>query len=71
VSFPTSKDYNASFGSNARVTVWTEALSCACAQTKQKKNNAYAPNARLWGVVPTRLRQKVEEKISDRFLPNL
>jgi hypothetical protein len=71
MSFPTSKAYNASFGSNARVTVWTDAHSRACAQTKQKQNNAYAPDARLWGIVPARLRQRVREKIPDRFLPNL
>jgi hypothetical protein len=27
--------------------------------------------ARLWGIVPARLYQRVREKIPDRFLPNL
>jgi hypothetical protein len=37
-------------------------------QNSEKQMRTYA---RLWGIVPARLCQRVREKIPDRFLPNL
>jgi hypothetical protein len=71
MSFPTSKSLQCKFLSQMRgLLCGQRRISRACARTKQKRKSADAHDARLWGVVPARLRQKVREKIPDRFLLN-
>jgi hypothetical protein len=63
VSFPTSKAYNASFKSNAHVTVWTDA------QMRVSLCGQMRTYARLWDIGLARLCQRVREKFRIDFSP--
>ena len=71
MSFPTSKSLQCRFWFKCAAHCVDRGTFGACAWTKQRRKRAYAPDARLWIGIPARLRQKVREKILDRFLPNL